>query len=805
MKFQSQLEAGEQLILSLFQGNNLLYNESTTLLDRALGYQWQTNLEAGTYQIKYQVKKNGVNSALVSIPSFTINNPAPIQVSNIQTKGVSCFQGSDGHIEMTITGEPGRSFAYYVEREANGVYSKYRDTTAFRNTKRIENLEKGKYRFIVKDTGNCFAKETDGQTNTVFEAIIATPEHELRLDYPVQAQILPSFHGATNGALKAVIIGGTPKADGTYNFVWKNSLGENMSSNITTKVFGDRFEIDLKNIGSDTYTLTVTDANFNATNSMQQHCTVSNSAYFLNQPNPLTLALTENNPISCNNTNDKLNPFSDGVLKAHADGGVKLKPSQNAGLSYYYTWKKWVNGVWKILPQYTSNIAADLDVGRYAVNIEDANGIVIGVYVNNLLSEAKDVIYDLKQPDLLEVSLRSTPMSCNYNKDGSVIATVTGGTGKYTYNWSNGATSPTISHLSSGTYFVYVKDEKGCEASASIQVSKPNEIVVSTLKKLPPTCYNGTDGEIEIGVAGGNPPYQIKWKNGNTDKKRTQLTAGIYQVEVSDSKGCLEIVEIELVDPDPILVSLGEDRTLCSDQSLQFDVSIADAAAQYKWTSDTGFSSESAKITIKESGNYTVTVTTSQGCKATDSIQVSSKSTEIDAQFLLSSQAFAKEEILIVNTSVPVGDKTDWTYPVQAELIEKTDRYLQLKFDEPGAYEVALRAYQGDCYLDYKKTIIVEKARTLYGLGDPELPFIKDFRVYPNPSSGAFKAHIQLSEPAFISLRLFSMLSNIPINDQSPSSDSVYTIEYNENMPAGLYFLLLETPKGNQIRKVVIE
>jgi hypothetical protein len=60
--------------------------------------------------------------------------------------------------------------------------------------------------------------------------------------------------------------------------------------------------------------------------------------------------------------------------------------------------------------------------------------------------------------------------------DGIVTASITNGTGPYTYQWSNGSTTPTINNLCPGQYCCYVADANGCTATLcdTIGVQSPN-------------------------------------------------------------------------------------------------------------------------------------------------------------------------------------------------------------------------------------------------------------------------------------------------------------------------------------------
>ena len=176
----------------------------------------------------------------------------------------------------------------------------------------------------------------------------------------------------------------------------------------------------------------------------------------------------------------------------------------------------------------------------------------------------------------------------------------------------------------------------------------------------------------------------------------------------------------------------------------------------------------------------------------------------IDADFLVTSQAFANYEVVLVNVSDPIGEITEWTVPEEAIVLEETDKRLVLSFDNPGTYEINLRSRVGDCYEDYTKNIIVEKASDFPDLGDTQTPFIDDFLVYPNPNNGEFKIKLSLSEIAPIRIRIVSMLSSDLISEIiEEGAEFLIDVDISTS-PPGIYILMLETPIGISIRKIVI-
>ncbi|MBK7572271.1 MAG: T9SS type A sorting domain-containing protein [Bacteroidetes bacterium] len=76
----------------------------------------------------------------------------------------------------------------------------------------------------------------------------------------------------------------------------------------------------------------------------------------------------------------------------------------------------------------------------------------------------------LTEPAKVEGTATSTPTTCAGN-DGTATVAPTGGTGSYTYSWSNGPTTQSISSLVPGTYTVIITDGNGCTGSASTSVT----------------------------------------------------------------------------------------------------------------------------------------------------------------------------------------------------------------------------------------------------------------------------------------------------------------------------------------------
>jgi hypothetical protein len=137
----------------------------------------------------------------------------------------------------------------------------------------------------------------------------------------------------------------------------------------------------------------------------------------------------------------------------------------------------------------------------------------------------------------LAASAVATDVLCFGAATGTVDLTVTGGTGPYSYLWSNGATTEDLTGLVAGSYSVTVTDANGCTANAAATVTEPAQLVAT--ESHTPTCLGTPDGAIDLTVAGGTAPYSYLWSNGATTEDLTGLVAGLYSVTVTDANGCI--------------------------------------------------------------------------------------------------------------------------------------------------------------------------------------------------------------------------------------------------------------------------
>ena len=451
--------------------------------------------------------------------------------------------------------------------------------------------------------------------------------------------------------------------------------------------------------------------------------------------------------------------------------------------------------------------------GEYSFNVEDKNGYRLGTFDNtaNIQSAVIDVPNLIVQPAKLNLALTKTDVNCGGANTGSATANPQGGVAPYTYQWNDNAnsTTQTVSGLSARNYFVVIKDSKGCIVQGNIDLPQPSDITISNISKSP-DCFDGNNGKIDLVISGGNPPFKYFW-NGNVELDQPNfldnLSAGSYSVIIKDSKGCEFSESATLINPAKITVDLGANRTLCNGQKHDLDITITDTNPTYTWTSNNGFTSNLAQVSLTQAGIYKAKVVTSLGCVATDEIEIKTNQVNIESEFFVTSQAYVGEDVILVNTSNPFGQNTQWVYPADAIVVSQEPKFTVLKFDTAGNKAVSLKQTQGDCYALYSKNINVEDRGNIPNSSNNNSPFIKDFLVTPVPieSNGNFKVFINLQEISPIKLRLYSLAGQNAIIQKSEAGAKNYVVDFNLSITTGTYVLVLETAKQTLIRKIIKE
>jgi|GEM_PF-3028146 len=172
------------------------------------------------------------------------------------------------------------------------------------------------------------------------------------------------------------------------------------------------------------------------------------------------------------------------------------------------------------------SLFSNLCPGTYTATVVDMNGCS---------AVATATVIDPSQQ--ISVNLTSTN-DITGNCSGSASASPTGGSGGYTYQWSNGATTSFIGNLCPGAYSVTVMDSNLDTASVTFVITNPcmnfSGSITSTPTSGPAIC----DGTITFNPFNGTAPYTYLWNIGSTVQSNQNLCAGNYTVTCTDFNGC---------------------------------------------------------------------------------------------------------------------------------------------------------------------------------------------------------------------------------------------------------------------------
>ncbi|WP_348824594.1 LamG-like jellyroll fold domain-containing protein [Flavobacterium aestuarii] len=131
-------------------------------------------------------------------------------------------------------------------------------------------------------------------------------------------------------------------------------------------------------------------------------------------------------------------------------------------------------------------------------------------------------------------------ISCISDASGSAsITSVSGGTAPYSYLWSNGAATASITGLKPGDYSCTITDAALLSITKSFVIIEPSPLFATTT--ITNTDCNGNNGIITIMANGGTEPYQYGISNMVFQPSNvfTNLSPGTYELYVKDNNGCI--------------------------------------------------------------------------------------------------------------------------------------------------------------------------------------------------------------------------------------------------------------------------
>jgi len=331
---------------------------------------------------------------------------------------------------------------------------------------------------------------------------------------------------------------------------------------------------DLQDLCAGIYTVTVTDSDA---------CTAEET-FFIGETAPIIIAYNITEPL-CN---------------ASCDGDII--PTVSGGVPPYSF--QWSNGG-------TACDILDICAGDYSVTVTDLVGCT---QIANMT---------VGEPQPINITSTFNNPSCFGVCDGSIDIEIEGGTGGFTFLWSNGEVSEDILNLCQDSYTVTVTDENNCEEILQLNLAGPDGLsIVPNIQNI--NCNGSCTGAIDLEVTGGTPPYAFDWSNGTNDEDLVSLCAGTYTATVTDSNGCFTSIDVDITEPPAIEISGVSTEATCGECNGTIDLTVNGGTAPYifDWTGGLPDVEDPTNLCV---GLYTVTVTDNNNCTNTYSISVNSQ------------------------------------------------------------------------------------------------------------------------------------------------------------------------------------
>lgn len=535
------------------------------------------------------------NTGCTATGTYTVAQP-PQMVIYSEDTNVSCFGGNNGIAHPYITG----GFAPYSYQWNVGG-----------NTQVKTNLTAGTYTVTVTDTRGCSVSLTSVITEPAQVFVTATPAGA-------------TCNGLATGSINVAVSG----APAPLGFVWND--------NVTTQ--------NRNNLLAGMYTVSVTDSNgcINTASAMvSEPSVIQISETHINAgcngagTGSISLTVTGGTSPYNYNWNNGANTASISNLIAgsysvtvtdanfcSASLSVNIGQVSAVAATATPTHVSCAGGANGTIAVSVSSGTApfsfawsdgsalqsrdSLSAGNYSVTVSDANNC--SVVANTVVAE----------PSAITLNYTKQDATCYGAANGSIDLSVTGGTGAYSYNWSNSEQTQDVYSLTAANYTVTVTDANSCVVSAGINISEPAALTLSTIS-TPAVCYNTNTASVTATASGGSGTYQYIWSNGGNNATISNVAAGSYTVSVTDTNGCSAVASVSAGQSPAVVITETVTGVSCfGDNHGSISVTANGGGGSYTYLWNTG--SNSSSIANLTAATYSVTVTDANGCSAAKNI-----------------------------------------------------------------------------------------------------------------------------------------------------------------------------------------
>lgn len=388
-------------------------------------------------------------------------------------------------------------------------------------------------------------------------------------------------------------------------------------------------------------------------------------------------------------------------------------------------------------------------------------------------------------PNLCGVSSNSnvTLETCGM-ADASAWVDVNGGSGNYTYLWSNGATNDSISGLAHGVHSVTITDlQGGCDVVQHVLIKQDTDLEIA-VNSTDVNCQS--NGSAEVLISGGTSPYQIQWENSATTDNITNLPLGTYTVVVYDEAGCV-MIDSAFVDTLPSFSITPTITHASCDGTSPGSIGVAPSGGTPPYTYSWSTGSSNAIQYNLSGGTYTVTVSDGSNCSITESYIVNS-GTSLNVTVTVNGNTLEATSVAAVSYQ--------WYF--NGNLIQGAtqDTYT---ITQSGVYWVVVTDTNG-CEL---QSNAIETSYTNSAIN--ELEGVNDINIYPNPSSGILYLALDITHDQKLSIKLVNMVGQVLIFETFNATAGKKLVEFDAtDFANGAYFMEVNNTKSSIYKKLII-
>ncbi len=433
----------------------------------------------------------------------------------------------------------------------------------------ISNQSYGTYTLIVTDDNNC-------STSSAFEI------GNLPMPSISGGLVTDDSCNSSNGSIDNVQL---TNVSVDASIEWQTQAGQIIS--------GQGGSVSNLSVGN--YTLWIED----------NGCVISQSYTVTNVAGPEILNVITS-PATCNNS----------------DGSVINVVVNNAVISDYY----WYNSSNQLIASGVASLT-DLAPGSYVLTVGEGTNCVV---------QYPFLIESLNAPVISGGSVTSA--SCGEDNGAINGFVINPSSATIQIQWFNSVgeligTDLDINNIGAGNYVLTITDENDCQTSESFQIQSENGPEILDYSIINPSCGQ-SDGSI-MDLEFSTTISSLVWTDSNgqivgTQANITELSAGLYVMEMTDENGCQLIQQFELVDvAGPEIVSAEITHANCDDEDgniLNILINTTNTITSYSWTleNETEVFNIEAELIYVSSGTYVLTVMDENGCTDSQSFEVDS-------------------------------------------------------------------------------------------------------------------------------------------------------------------------------------